>query len=630
MTVVDQTDGTCDLVRKTLGSAIDTQPHRGSLRSKLVLSLATIFLIFLVVDEVVRRQVIQPEFASLEYTDSIRDANRVLAALNVEKEHLLGLTEHWAARLSQDGNEASKRGVESTHSLQKHEWAVLRSNDGSLDWIETGDLNDEQLSARSTQVQLQEIVTTCLTSEGGASGMTKLSDEVAIFAVVNIFPQSNDSKHLIVARNVDSDLIAALRRQTQVHFTLRPSADSTTNEKLLFSELDQSTLITELQLPGLNRKPLAWVTVHKPRDITARAIRTTTLARSVFIFGSVAALLVLLLMLQRIVIGPLTEMREYSDRVAVVGVTTKPLLLNSNDEIGHLAKAFDNMVERLGDTQTKLSKASQAAGRSQVASTVIHNVGNVLTNVNSLLDAATGRVNELRIAPLDKLADRLRQAQNDDPLLQATPDYLAGLAGSLTSEQETIGELLKTLHDNIRHIHDVIRDQQRHASKSVSLSHVDLGEVIDEAIGCCLARLEAEQVIVEFTNDKLLEVESDRSLLLQTFINIIGNARHAMSQQSSARRLKISIEAGGTMANVTITDNGCGMSQETLSKVFDAHFTTRETGSGLGLHFCANALKRLGGSISATSQGEGSGSTFSINLPLPKGITSSQTTALQA
>ena len=200
------------------------------------------------------------------------------------------------------------------------------------------------------------------------------------------------------------------------------------------------------------------------------------------------------------------------------------------------------MVQRLSDAQSQLAVASQATGRSEVASTVIHNVGNVLTNVNSLLDAATGRAQGLRISPLEKLASRLKEAVADEALDESqAPDYLAGLANSLTTEQQLIGELLATLHDNIRHIHDVIRDQQQHASKSVQLMKVQLDDLIEDAIGCCRARLEQDSVAVTVTGERRLELRSDRSLLLQTLINVIGNARHAMADVS-ARRLLIDVQ----------------------------------------------------------------------------------------
>ena len=201
--------------------------------------------------------------------------------------------------------------------------------------------------------------------------------------------------------------------------------------------------------------------------------------------------------------------------------------------------------------------------------------------------------------------------------MKATPDYLQGLAGSLRSDQDTLRQLLETLHDNIRHIHDVIRDQQRHTEHSAKASPVNLKTVLEEAIGCCQASLDQDRISVQLSDPLSVTVQSNRSLLLQVLINIIGNAQLAMRDNGAKpRTLRIDVEALQNSMLIQFHDSGCGMTEETMQKVFDAHFTTRESGTGLGLHFSAITLKRLGGSIRASSEGLGHGSTFVIELPM--------------
>ena len=609
-----------------------SRSHHGSLRSKLVLSLAAIFLVFLTVDELVRHFVINPEFVALEKADAIRDANRVLAALNAEVEHLAELTNQWASRIDKD----TERSSESEQSFpaenqtnrgpQNVDWAGIVETGGSWSGLRSETTGHASTNPFNASDALRHIVRKCIeSSSASASGMTRIDDHsLVMFATVAIDPfdprqDQNQRRYLVVGRGIDADMVAALRRQTQVEFAIESPRIQHPIRKLVVWEADESTLIVEVQLTGLNNEGLANIRIQEPRDITARSSRTTAMARNSFILGSVAALLMLLLLLQRIVIGPLTAIREHSNRVAAQGLAAESLVVTGNDEIGQLAGSFDHMVERLRDTQNQLAKASQAAGRSQVASTVIHNVGNVLTNVNSLLAAATERVDGLRVGPLDKLAFRLKQADADQALIAATPDYLEGLAGSLRSDQETLGQLLETLHDNIRHIHDVIRDQQRHTDHAVIASSVDLKTLLEEAIGCCQARLDQDRVCVELTGPLSITVQSNRSLLLQTLINIIGNARLAMRENNTQpRTLRIDVAVLPESLRIRFRDSGCGMTEETIHRVFDAHFTTRESGTGLGLHFCAITLKRLGGSIRAFSEGLGLGSTFVVELPLAK------------
>lgn len=607
--------------------------HHGSLRSKLVLSLAAMFFVFLMIDEMVREQVIRPEFVSLERAGAIRDANRVMAAMNAKVDHLSDLAKHWANQLERDppdcGHRESVQQSPGRWRPEYLEWAAVVSSDGGWCWLHqrgqqtSGDVYDCERFA--------DLAEGCRRNgQPFVSGMTRVADNsLVMFAAVELGSRpltaaASDAgsdepltRHLVVGRTIDPAMIESLREQTQVQFTLQSMRATEPGKELAIWEADESTLVVEEQLTGIHDEQLANVFVQVPREITAHANHTTSMARNSFIFGAVGALLLLLLLLQRIVIGPLTAIRQHSDRVAEHGFKTEPLVIRGDDEIGELAEAFDHMMRRLGDAQTQLAEASRAAGRSQVASTVIHNVGNVLTNVNSLLDVAADRVDGMRLQPLSKLAERLSAGQNDSALVAETPKYLQGLASSLEQDRETISQMMSTLHDNIRHIHDVIRDQQRHTGHDVQCNAVSLIEVVNEAIGCCRARLEQDSIQVDVGGCLDVEVNSDRSLLLQTVINIIGNARHALRERTGeTRTLKIDAVREADRIKVRFIDNGIGMSEETLQKVFDAHFTTRRTGSGLGLHFCANTLNRLGGSIHAQSDGPGTGSTFVVELPL--------------
>jgi len=613
----------------------DARSHQGSLRSKLVLSLAAVFFLFLTIDELVRQKVIQPEFHALEEAGAIRDANRVLAALNSEVDHLIVLARHWGSQIrdseafSSETNGGSainggstseiNEGSESGRSPEHLDWAATISDSGTWNWIA---FDGKATPDEEHDHDFQSLLNLCRQAgKETSSGMTRIgSQSLVLFALLDMNPDAGESmdpsRYLFVARKVDEELIMSLRRQTQVEFTLQSPRTSNNDQKLVIWEANPSTLVVEVQLVGLDDKKLANVYIEVPRDITARTQHTTQLARNSFIFGSVAALLILLFLLQKIVISPLTAIRQHSDRVAEHGLDTQPLVLNVNDEIGELATAFDKMVRRLSDTQTELTQTSRAAGRSQVASTVIHNVGNVLTNVNSLIDATYERTQRLRISPLNKLAERLRAGDQDGAMLEATPDYLEGLAGSLHSDQQSINELLATLNDNVRHIHDVIRAQGRHTEQKLNLTSVPLAEVIGEAIACCRARLDEDAVEVSVTGQDDMMIRCDRSLMLQTMINLIGNSRHAVrGMDTSDRRLAIDVQSKPHTVQIEFRDNGCGMSPDTIDRVFDAHFTTRESGTGLGLHFCAITLKRLGGSIRAASEGINQGSAFTLEIP---------------
>ena len=627
--------------------------HGGSLRSKLVLSLAAMFFLFLTIDEMVRQRVIRPAFLSMERNGAIQDSNRVLAAINSEVQHLREFTEQTASRFKHARTHQGV-GLSVTEDVIVEPsgvtWAAIIDGDGSRQWIRrSSDLPGEETSStEETDLFLESVARIDNDSSDSIAGMTRIGRHtLVIFAAATVsepastgatqnvvanevFPNDAEERtvpnldpsaipiRLVLAREVDTEMVAKLRRQTHVEFSLDATPFQSSPKKLEIWEASKSTFV-EVNLSDPFDRELATLLVDVPRDISHRSNQTSAMARQSFILGASAALLLLLLLLQRIVIGPLTAIREYSERVAVQGLETEPLVIPRNDEIGELARAFERMMQRLGAAQIRLASASRAAGMSQVADTVIHNVGNVLTNVNSLMESATDRVARLRVEPIGKLADRLKQTDTDSAFQQAMPDYLHGLADTLEQDQRDLSELLTTLNDNIRHIHDVIRDQRRHATTSVEQEKIRLDDLVTEAIRCCQARLQRDSVNVRVADPLAVSILGDRSMLLQIVINIIGNARQALREtESDSRSLTISTIRNSESVDVHFRDNGCGMSDATLSNVFEAHYTTRDHGSGLGLHFCAITLKRMGGSIRATSEGEGKGSTFVLQLPMAK------------
>ena len=604
--------------------------HGGSLRSKLVLSLAAMFFLFLTLDEIVRQKVVRPAFVSLERNAAICDSERVLAALNAEVKHLRELATERAAWIRLIDSRQGARDIwnagEASHSLP-HTWSLLIRGDGTHQRFheqvgsKSNQANANEDAARETTSEAESeqfanaMIRICREGEESQIGITEVGQhKLLIFAAVPL-PSDSGTDFFVLARKIDAEMIASLRRQTNVDFFLDGSQKPAASQKLDVWEVDSSTFV-EVQLSDPFGEDLATLMVDVPRELTSRSNHTSTMARQSFILGASAALLLLMLLLQRIVIGPLIAIREYSDRVATQGLQAEPIDVPRNDEIGALARAFERMMGRLGAAQIRLASASRAAGMNQVADTVIHNVGNVLTNVNSLLESATDRVSKLRVEPLGKLADRLTSHQADTALHQAMPQYLYDLSDSLEQDRQELSELLTTLNDNVRHIDDVIRDQRRHTTTETGRTRINLGEVICEAIRCCQARLDNDDVQVEVLGAIDENVVSDRSMLLQVVINIIGNARQAMRDVNPANRsLVIRSEQTHDRVLLSFRDSGCGMTETTLANIFEAHYTTRQQGSGLGLHFCAITLKRLGGSIRASSDGLGTGSTFVVEIP---------------
>lgn len=617
----------------------DQPKHQHSLRSQIVLALAIVSVFYLGLDEFVHRRVIEPEFINLEKTSAVRDTHRTMAALEAEVERLVGDAQRisslgpdipgnvtWSPAdedLQEEPTTREFRPAQNNLDVvygDDVDWAAIVDRKGGWNWVYQTPrirlwLKDTQSETRPFGNIIDQIQTEHSTPP---RGMTRANDSsLYMFASVQLdsVPQKT---FLVLGRELGLDVVNAVRHQTDVDFALQPSLRISEQDKgTRFWSADDESLVVEVPLVSRSGHQIAQLAVTVDREITRRSDRAVALARYLSICVAITAMLLVLLMLLRIVVGRLSAIREYTNRIADEGLDVATLNISGSDEIGQLAHAFDRMKNRLSETQTRLSNASHSAGMNLVAETVIHNVGNVLTNVNSLVETASKRISSLRIQPLETLAERLKESDTDSDLQKATPDYLKRLSGQLQNDQQELTQLLGTLQDNIQHIHQVVRDQRRHTKHKINRESVSAVELINEAVQCCQASLEQDQIQVKIDAKSDPTIRTDRSQLLQILINVISNARNSMRDfRQSDQILTIQLKKQASSVEIRVIDNGCGMTQLTLRKVFDAHFTTRESGSGLGLHFCAIALKRLGGSIRAESEGIGRGSTFTIEVPL--------------
>ncbi len=147
----------------------------------------------------------------------------------------------------------------------------------------------------------------------------------------------------------------------------------------------------------------------------------------------------------------------------------------------------------------------------------------------------------------------------------------------------------------------------------VSIEDLDVGEIIKETAGFLSNEAMHRKVDVRLEIDPdLPRINSDRSQLQQVFLNLFNNALAAVAD--GGRIVAMAREVGDNV-DITVRDNGCGMSDETLKHIFEPFFTTKKgKGTGLGLSITYGIIKRLGGDIAVESE-QGVGTTLTITLP---------------
>ncbi len=279
----------------------------------------------------------------------------------------------------------------------------------------------------------------------------------------------------------------------------------------------------------------------------------------------------------------------------------------------------------LREAQEKIVDAAHQAGRAEIATSILHNVGNVLNSVNVSLSTVAETVARSRIPLLEKTAALLSTHLEDvssfltqDPKGKQIPAFVIAVSGGLTAERENLQKEIDLLTKNIEHIKVIISVQQSHAKASRLMDQVSIEDLVMDALAVNAAGLDQARVRVVHEHDKVPRITLEKHKVLQILVNLISNAKHAMSVTVGRERtltLRTRVVEGRTV-EISVRDNGVGIPKDNLRRIFQHGFTTRSDGHGFGLHGSAIAATQMHGSLTVTSEGSDRGAVFVLSLPL--------------
>lgn len=278
--------------------------------------------------------------------------------------------------------------------------------------------------------------------------------------------------------------------------------------------------------------------------------------------------------------------------------------------------------EALGASQKKLLQTSRLAGMAEVATGVLHNVGNVLNSVNVSAGVVLGKLRASRAAKVVQAAEllvsrngSLAEYLTTDAAGRKLPGYLAKLGAHLVEENAVLISEAEQLTRNIEHIKEVVAMQQSYAKVSGVFEDLALDRLVEDALAMNAGAFERHAVAVERRFAPAPLVRVDRHRVLQILINLLRNAKYAIDDASgNDRRIIITIGGGDSEAFVSIADTGVGIPEENLTRIFSHGFTTRKQGHGFGLHSGALAAREMGGALRVHSDGPGKGAIFTLTL----------------
>jgi len=301
------------------------------------------------------------------------------------------------------------------------------------------------------------------------------------------------------------------------------------------------------------------------------------------------------LALTRVEVRPFTEKQielvtTFADQAAIAIENVRLF-----EQVQERTKELSLSLEDLRTAQDRLVQTEKLASLGQLTAGIAHEIKNPLNFVNNF--------SVLSAELIDELNDLLKTAALDDKTREEIDELTHMLKGNL-----------EKVVQHGRRADSIVKNMLLH-SREGSGEHrpADINTIVEEAARFFSAEIEARDIVVEtelYSDLPLLQL--DRDQMKQAFYNVIKNSFEAMKRRGI---LRIRTDMDESHVRVSFIDNGGGMSAEALSHVFEPYYTTKATGTGLGLLIVRRIVREHGGELAIEST-EGKGLTLTIRLPL--------------
>ena len=632
-----------------------------SLRSKIVLILVGVVALYAALDNVGLRFFANPIFEGWERGEAEKELDRVVARLESEKEKLSGKARIWAGMA-----DVQRFVLEPTEEFRATRLGERAMQSADVDLFYVCDPQGRVLWGRIVDpetkqpIRLHEMPAEAL-NPSGPLGSYRSADHVSGLMMTERWPLlvcsyaisdaagraiQDQEEHfwrplygtVILGRFLDENLlqriagesgstVAVTRIGEASSARLEPIVDALTGgEKVVTAVADdhlRHAYSTEQDLR--TGQPLLLDAAVK-REVTQKGGTLVSYALLSTLAGALLILFVLLRLLLRIVISPLSTLTNKVIEIGKRDDTTIRVMLEREDEIGQLSGEFDKMLEKLARSREQVVETARLAGRSEIATGVLHNVGNVLNSVNVASNLAAKKAEELSISDLEMLASVLKSHEKDldafvsrDPRGKHLVPFLNELSRSLSAQQKALRAELTGLNQGIEHIAELVRAQQSYAGTKGVFEKASLAEQVDSALRIsnqALSETAGIEIVREF--QELPTVTVDKHKLMEILVNLITNASQALAEGGKPnKRLTLRVaRANERTARIEVEDDGVGIPRENLTKIFHHGFTTKKNGHGFGLHVSANAATEMKAKLHARSDGPGRGATFAIDIPM--------------
>lgn len=624
-----------------------------SIRHKLIGLLGLVLILWLAASSLVQALLVLPSFNELEIESAQTDLRRCADALERDAQAIGRLCSDYASwddavEYLSNGNDKFREDnlSPSTYEALDLDLIAYLHNDGSPRWLQARDRHAEDQD--QAVLPLPEFPAMGLPAghrllqhKGpgiAMTGMVHTSHGILLLAAA---PITNTDRSLpiygtvLMGRFLDADRQEAFEKLTAVPMSVVAIDDPTISEEqrttvaqLTASKLsgwvkEPGTLHGHMLLNDLFGQPLALLSATWPRSISQKGRTAALTAFAGSVVGSLLILVTLWALLNHAVVHPLSKLTRAVVEIALGDDLNTRLQAGRRDELGELAGRFNALLDSLAESRNKLVETAHQAGMSEVATEVLHNVGNAVNSIGVGTEVLEERLRKPpagfreTVAALQQQGPKLNEFLTTDNRAQKLVDYLTAAASSQERSQNELLQQLHGLRASVADVKAIIATQQHYARRVATAQNENITQVVEDALRIS-NRASITGLKIERQFQEIPPLPLERTKILQILANLIGNALDAMkAAPGKEHTLSLAIRQGQEQTvQVSVGDTGVGIAPHVADQMFAYGFTTKKQGHGYGLHYCMNTARALGGRITFSSPGSGAGAVFTLELPL--------------
>jgi len=623
----------------------------GSLQEKVSLTLFVVMAVLALLSYLTLQSVVAPAFDQLELDQARTNLVRAERAIHNDLDNLNAIVRDWArwddaydyVRGEYPAFEDSNLVRPTLANLGLNLLAVYDGS-GRMLWgqvnTDDGAQDVESLGVLTGDFHVASFLTHHDDPASQVYGLLKTDLGPMLFSSWPVLRSDSSGQiagTMIMAQFLDAPYVEALRQRTEVSLLLTPvgaGADLEAGLELptipsgtgaVRHEVTGADVVSSALLADLFGQPIMILEVRTPRRITALGASTVNGALLFLGMAAVVVVIVTWLLLRRIIVVPLAGLASHIVSIRKSGDLTSKCALDSADEIGALSREFDRLTGELHEARRLLLDQSFRAGKADTAAEVLHNIRNAMTPMINSLDRLGRNFDVTKKLKVRQALEELASSDTDPERAVKLLSYVESAFSHVEASHADAMDNLGVASTQARQVEAILADQERHAHAAPLMEKLSLDEVLEEAV--LVIPRDEERAVRLAVGDELcrLSVRANRLSLLQVMGNIILNAYESIRRSDTPEGqigVRVSEETVDEqpMICVTVCDNGSGFDEETGQKIFQRGFSSKEGNmSGLGLHWCANAVAGMGGRIRARSEGPGHGAEFHVLLPVAQG-----------